>query len=233
MRFQGFALWQDNHRSEGTSLAKQLLPTTCFETAFLEYLRLRFEFEPLMHYAMAALHVCDETGRDYPDFVKGFLAWFASSFLFDRKGAFPAQGNQSNPASARWRRYEDCHDLLLGWLNDDLDAALKRQETRLIIVEEVEFKQNEDRTDRSADGRKRAMTKKPMGVVYGEIADEVGVSPDTVKRWYKKAKKKPQEFLSHIAPFALLKTDGLFDIEFRVVGKPGEISTFPGSKIRL
>ncbi len=133
-------------------MAKQLLPTTCFEIAFLEYLRLRFEFEPLMHYAMAALHVCDETGREYPDFVKGFLAWFASSFLFDRKGAFPAQGNQSNPAGARWRRYEDCHDLLLGWLNDDLKAALLRQQIRLIIVEEVEIKSTEERTDQSADG---------------------------------------------------------------------------------
>lgn len=76
-------------------MAKHLLPTTCFETAFVEYLRLRFEFEPLMHYAMAALHVCDQTSREYPDFVKGFLAWFATSFLFDHKGGLPAQGHQA------------------------------------------------------------------------------------------------------------------------------------------
>jgi len=185
-----------------------------------------------MHYAMAALHVCDETGREYPDFVKGFLAWFASSFLFDGKGAFPAQGHQANPAGARWRRYEDCHDLLEGWLNDDLDAALKRQQTTLIIVEEVEFKMSEDRDDESADGRKRAMNKKPMGVVYGEIADDLGMSPDTVKRWYKKAIEMPEEFISHIEPVALLKTDNFYDIEFREVGKPGEIQFMPGKKLR-
>ena len=213
-------------------MAKQLLPSTCFETAFLEYLRLRFEFEPLMHYAMAALHVCDETGREYPDFVKGFLAWFASSFLFDRKGAFPAQGHKSNPAGAKWGRYDDCHELLEGWLNDDLGAALKRQEAKLIIFEEVEIKMTEDRTDHSADGRKRKMTKKPMGVIYGEISEDMGVSPDTVKRWYKKMCNRPKEFFSHIEPLALVKIDGLYDIEFREVGKPGEIRIMPGEKLR-
>lgn len=185
-----------------------------------------------MHYAMAALHVCDETGREYPDFVKGFLSWFASSFLFDRKGAFPVQGHKSNPAGARWGRYEDCHELLEGWLNVDLHAAMKRQETKIIIFEEVEIKVTEDRIDQSADGRKRAMTKKPMGVIYGEIADDVGVSPDTVKRWYKKMCNKPKEFLSHIEPLALVKTDGFYSIEFREVGKPGEIRIIPGEKLR-
>ncbi|MGV6849362.1 MAG: hypothetical protein ACWA5A_13395 [Marinibacterium sp.] len=213
-------------------MAKQLLPTTCFETAFLEYLRLRFEFEPLMHYAMAALHVCDETGRDYPDFVKSFLTWFTSSFLYDCKGGFPAQGHQANPAGARWGRYEDCHDLLVGWRNDNLDAALKRQETSVIIVEEVEIKMTEERDDESVDGRKRVMTKKPMGVIYGEIADEMGMSPDTVKRRYKKATKMPVDFFSHIQPVALLRTDGLFDIKFREVAKPGEIRFSPGKKLR-
>ncbi|WP_227269613.1 sigma-70 family RNA polymerase sigma factor [Roseobacter weihaiensis] len=213
-------------------MAKHLLPTTCFETAFIEYLRLRFEFEPLMHYAMAALHVCDQTSREYPDFVKGFLAWFAPSFLFDHKGGFPAQGHAANPASARWSRYEDCHDLLEGWLNDDLDAALVRQETTLIIVEEVEIKMTEDREDESAEGRKRAMRKKPKGVIYGEIADDLGISPDTVKRRYERATKMPEDFLSHIQPVALLRTDGQYTIETREVGRPGEIRFRPGKKLR-
>lgn len=185
-----------------------------------------------MHYAMAALHVCEETGREYPDFVKGFLAWFARSFLFDRKGAYPVQGHKSNPAGARWGRYEDCHELLEGWLNDDLDAALKRQETKLIILEEVEIKMKEDRTDQSADGRKRAKAKKPKGVIFGEIADDVGVSPDTVKRWHKKMTNMPKEFFSHIEPFALVKTDEVYTVEFREVGNPGEIRIEPGEKLR-
>lgn len=213
-------------------MAKHLLPTTCFETAFIEYLRLRFEFEPLMHYAMAALHVCDQTSREYPDFVKGFLAWFATSFLFDHKGGLPAQGHQANPAGARWGRYEDCHDLLDGWLNDDLDAALKRQETTLIIVEEVGIKMTENRDDESVDGRKRAMIKKPMGVIFGEIAEDMGMSADTVKRRYKRATEKPKDCFSHIQPVALLRTDGQYTIETREVGRPGEIRFRPGKTLR-
>jgi len=213
-------------------LAKHLLPTTCFETAFIEYLRLRFEFEPLTHYAMAAIHVCDETSREYPDFVKGFLAWFASSFLFSQKGALPTQGHAANPAGARWGRYRDCHDLLEGWLNDDLDAALRRQETKLIILEEVQIKLAEQRDDVSVDGRRRAMTKKPMGVIFGEIGDDLGMSADTVKRWYNKASEMPEEFASYIEPVALLKIDGQFTIETREVGKQGEIKFMRGKKLR-
>ena len=185
-----------------------------------------------MHYAMAALYVCDQTNRECPDFVKGFLTWFTTSFLFDHKGGFPAQGHQANPAGARWGRYEDCHDLLEGWLNDDLDAALKRQETILIIVEEVGIKMTEKREDETAGGRKRAMIKKPMGVIFGEIAEDMGMSPDTVKRRYKKATEMPEDFFSHIQPIALLRTDGEYTIQIREVGRPGEIRFRHGKKLR-
>ncbi|WP_177193895.1 hypothetical protein [Roseovarius lutimaris] len=74
-------------------MEKQPVQTECFEEVFLDYLRLRFEFEPLPHYVMAAMHVCDEKGRDYPEFVRGFMYWFADRFLFDldQQGTFPAQ----------------------------------------------------------------------------------------------------------------------------------------------
>ena len=101
-------------------MAKQPVAGECFEEVFLEYLRLRFEVEPLSHYVMAAMHVCDGTGRDYPAFVRAFMTWFADSFL----------SNNRDPADHRWRRCADCHALLEGWRSKDLKAALKEQKRR-------------------------------------------------------------------------------------------------------
>jgi hypothetical protein len=44
------------------------------------------------------------------------MTWFANGLLFDRRGTFPAQSHNVDPADARLRRYEDCHELLEGWL---------------------------------------------------------------------------------------------------------------------
>lgn len=211
-------------------MARQPLPTECFESAFLEYLQMRFEFEPLPHYAMAAMQVCHETSRDYPEFARGFLAWFAQSFLFDARG-FPATTNNSNPADAQWRRYEDCHLLLNGWLNDDLEAALKPQEARFELIDLVEMVRREDRAPETEHGRKRS-ERKPDTEVFAEVADELDLSPDKVKRTFR-AMMEPVEFMSPILPVALLRTDGSFHIETRQVGDDGEIRLEAGRRLRL
>ena len=46
-----------------------------FDDAFLDYLELRWEFEPMHHYVMAAITVCNQRDRPYPDFDKGWLDW--------------------------------------------------------------------------------------------------------------------------------------------------------------
>ena len=212
-------------------LTKQPLPTECFESAFLELLRMRFDCEPLPHYVMAAMHVCHATNRDYPDFVRGFFTWFADSFLFETEGRFPTQGHNANPSDARWRRYKDCHDLLQGWLNDDLEDALNWQEAELVRVEDVEYKRSEERSDGTASGRKQASTKKPEGLIFSEIAEEKGVSADHVRRSYKR-QVEPKEFMSHNVPIALVRCENGFTIETRQVGKPGEIRYKAGKKLR-
>lgn len=213
-------------------MSKQPLPTECFETAFLEYLRMRFKFEPLPHYVMAAMEVCHQTSRTYPEFMTAFFVWFTDSFLFETRGRFPAQGHNANPSDAQWRRYEDCQDLLESWLDDDLDAALDRQEARLVLVEDVEAKRTEDRSDESASGRRRARSKKPDTVVFAEIAEEKGLSPDTVRRTYQRY-TKPEQYMSYLSPIALVRCEGGYTVETREVAKPGHIFLKPGKKLRL
>ena len=191
---------------------------------------MRFEFEPLPHYVMAAMEICHRTGRDYPEFVLGFFTWFTDSFLFEQKGRFPEITNNENPADALWRRYEDCHDLLEAWFAKDLDAALGRQEARLVVIEDVEFKRTEDRTDVSSSGRKRAR-KKPDTVIFAEIAEEKGVSPDFVRRLYKR-ETEPKQYMSHIRPVALVRCDEGYTVETRQFAKPGAIHFKPGKKLR-
>jgi len=190
---------------------------------------MRFEFEPLPHYAMAAMEVCHNTSRDYPDFARGFLTWFTHSFLFDAQG-FPATTNNSNKADAQWRRYEDCHDLLTGWLDDDLDNALKRQEARFELIELVEIVRGEEREAKTVHGRRRS-THKPDTEVFAEVADDLRLSPDMIKRTFR-AMMEPKQLMSPVLPVALLRTDGLFHIETRQVGREGEIRAKPGKRLR-
>ena len=142
-------------------MAKQPVVGECFEEVFLEYLRLRFEVEPLPHYVMAAMHLCDGTGRDYPAFVRAFMTWFAESFLFDQQGVFPTQSHNADPADHRWRRFGDCLALLEGWRSKDLKAALEAQADRLELVERVTQLRAEPRED-AAGKAHRARAKKTM-----------------------------------------------------------------------
>lgn len=208
---------------------QQPLRTECFESTFLEYLRMRFEFEPLPHYTMAAMQICHETDREYPDFVRGFLAWFSQSFLFDDQG-LPITSNNANPADAQWRKYADCHDLLTGWLDDDLDAALKSQEARFELIELVEIVRGEERAAVTPHGRNRS-TRKPDTEVFAEVADDLNLSRDMVQRTFR-AMMEPVDLMSPILPVALLKTDGMFHIETRQVGCNGEIRFKAGKTLR-
>ena len=118
-------------------MAKQPVPNDGFEHVFLEYLRLRFEFEPLPHYVMAAISICDTKGTESPEFVRAFLFWMVERFLFEPgwdnqgrdmpMGAFPILSWNNNPLDAQWRRYADCHDLLFGLREGDVAGALERQ----------------------------------------------------------------------------------------------------------
>ncbi len=202
-------------------MAKQANDESSFDKVFLDYLRLRFEFEPLPHYVMAAMHVCHEAGHDYPAFVRSFFTWFADSFLFDMKGDFPAQGHRGDRTDARWRRYEDCHDLLTGWLSGDLDAALDKQEARIVLVEDVEEMRTEVRDDRSASERARSEMK-PDGVIFGELAEQRGEEAHTLARRFKRL-AAPNEFMAATAPVALVRGKSGFMIETRKVGREGEI----------
>jgi len=213
-------------------LEKQPVPTECFEDAFLEYLRVRFEFEPLPHYAMAAMHLCHEVSRDYPDFVRAFFAWFAESFLFDMNGKFPAQSHNADPADHRWRRFADCHDLLEGWLNDDLKGALEAQAERLELIEEVERLRNTERDD-PAGKQHRTRLKKTMtdGEVFEKLEEWFGDRSHKLRRQYKKM-TEPKLFMSGIAPIALVHRDGKYHTEFRRVAPPGAISIPLGKNSR-
>lgn len=177
-------------------MAKQPVAGECFEEVFLEYLRLRFEVEPLSHYVMAAMHVCYGTGRDYPAFVRAFMTWFADSFLFDEKGVFPAQSNNRDPADYRWRRFADCHALLEGWRSKDLKAALKEQKRRWELVEEVAELRSEPRADAMGkDQWARANATKTDAEVFGLLEEWFGEQSHTLKRTYKKL-SEPKEFMS-------------------------------------
>lgn len=205
-------------------MEKQPLPTECFEEVFLEYLRLRFEFEPLPHYAMAALHVCDEMSLDYPQFVRGFLAWFADGFLFDRQGTFPAQSHNTDPADKRWRRFQDCHSLLDGWHNDDLREALETQEERWELVERVSKLRSEKRDDPMGKaGRHRQKTTKTDAEVFADLEEWFGEQPHTLKRSHKKLTEH-EEYMSGTFPVALVRSGIGYEIKSLQIAPEGAIN---------
>lgn len=210
-------------------MAKQANDEGSFDKVFLEYLRLRFEFEPLPHYVMVAMHVCHEAGHDYPAFVRSFFTWFADSFLFNLQGEFPAQGHRGDRTDARWRRYEDCHDLLTGWLSGDLDAALDRHEARIVLVEYFEEMRKEVRDDGSASKRARSEMKLD-GVIFEELAEQRGEEAQTLFRRFKKL-AKPKKFMVATTPIALVRGKSGFVIETRKIGREGEINLKP-TKLR-
>lgn len=195
-------------------MAKQPVASECFEEAFLKYLRLRFEVEPLPHYALAAMHICDETGRDYPAFARAFMAWFADSFLFDRQGVFPAQSHNADPADHRWRRFSDCVALLEGWRSKDLKAALEQQEERWELVEEVARLRSEPREDAAGKmQRVRARAKKTDAEVFDVLEEWFGQPSYTLKRVHKKL-SEPKEFMrSGPIPIALVRTPAGYEIK--------------------
>ena len=195
-------------------MEKQPVASECFDNVFLEYLRLRFEVEPLPHYVMAAMHVCDETGRDYPAFVRAFMTWFADSFLFDEQGVFPAQSNHRDPADHRWRRYADCHALLEGWRSKDLKAALEAQADRLELVERVIQLRAEPRDDAAGKAhRARAKATKTDEEVFEKVEEWFGERSHTLRRTYKKV-AEPKEFMSFgPLPIALVKTPVGYEVK--------------------
>lgn len=199
---------------KASRLEKQPIPTACFEEVFLDFLRLRFEFEPLPHYAMAAIHLCDQTSRNYPQFVLGFLAWFADGFLFERKGTFPAQSHNVDPADKRWRRYRDCHALLDGWLNDDLKEALEAQKERLELVEVVAALRLEERKGNyTKAGRKHSKTTKTETEIFDELEEYYGdVAAYTLKRQHKKLTEH-REYMSGVCPVAIVRSNDGFEIK--------------------
>lgn len=204
-------------------LEKQPVKTACFEEAFLEYLRQRFEFEPLVHYVMAAIHICDETSQDYPKFVGGFLAWFANSFLFDCKGTFPAQTNNVDPADKRWRRYSDCHALLEGWINDDLAAALEEQEERWELIEQVANLRSQNREDGTGKAqRQRSKKTKTDGEVFEDLEDWFGERSHTLRRRHKNLTEY-KDYMSGTFPVALIRKNQGFEIKTFRVGGQGDI----------
>lgn len=204
-------------------MEKQPLSTECFEGVFLEYLRLRFEFEPLPHYAMAALHVCEEMSLDYPKFVQGFLAWFAEGFLFDRKGKFPAESHNADPADHRWRRFQDCHALLEGWHNDDLKEALEVQEERWEIVEQVaELRLKEPDDPIGKAGRQRRSTTKTDAEVFADLEEWFGEPAYTLKRKHKKLTEH-EEYMSGTFPVALVRSRDGYEIKVLQIAPDGAI----------
>ena len=204
-------------------MEKQPVASECFEEAFLDFLRLRFEAEPLPHYVMAAMHLCDETARDYPEFVRGFMTWFAGSFLFDHRGTFPAQSNNADPADARWRRYQDCHALLEGWHNDDLKAALEEQAERWELFEQVAFLRSEPRDDPPGKAH-RARLKATMteAEVFERLEEWFGERAHTLRRSYKKL-AEPQEYMSGTIPVALVRSEDRFAVKCIEVDEEGAI----------
>lgn len=205
-------------------MEKQPLPTECFEEVFLEYLRLRFEFEPLSHYVMAAMHVCDETSRDYPQFVRGFMTWFADSFLFDRKGKFPAENHNTDPANYRWRRFKDCHELLEGWHSDDLRGALEAQEERWELVERVAELRLQERDDPIGKaGRQRQKSTKTDAEVFDDLEDWFGERAYTLKRNHKKLTEHV-EYMSGKFPVALVRSDEGYEIKALQIAPEGAIN---------
>jgi predicted RNA-binding protein with RPS1 domain len=219
----GYALLACSLSQKASRLEKQPVPTACFEEVFLDFLRLRFEAEPLPHYVMAAMHVCDETSRDYPPFVRSFMTWFAQSFLFDRNGTFPAQSHNADPADKRWRRYADCHALLEGWLNDDLIGPLEAQEERLELVERVALLRSQDREDAPGKAqRRRSKTTKTDAEVFDDLEEWFGERAHTLRRDYKKL-AEPGEYMSATIPIALVRADGGYEVKTIEVDRQGAI----------
>ena len=208
---------------KASSMEKQPVQTACFEEVFLDFLRLRFEFEPLPHYVMAAIHLCDETSRDYPDFVRGFLAWFADGFLFEQEGTYPARSHNTDPADKRWRRYADCHALLEGWLADDLKAALEAHAERLELVERVAQLRQEEREDSPGKaGRARGKATKTDAEVFADLEDWFGVKDYTLKRQHKTLTEH-REYMSGTYPLALVQAGDSYEIKTIEVDKAGAI----------
>jgi hypothetical protein len=202
-------------------MSKQPLQTDCsegayeeFEDAFLAYLEWRWELEPLIHYVMAAIQVCHHADRPYPDFVKGFLDWFSEKVVLDEdlldhkghdvpRGSLPTLSMNRNPLDAQWRRFEDCRDLLAGWLAGDLKAALEQQESRLELVERPE--QPRAAGERSGDT-----------FIDLEVEGLFGERSHTLERRHEKL-TKPKHRMGVCIPIALVRRDGAYVLETRTV----------------
>lgn len=107
----------------------------------LRYLEARFEFEPLPHYPMIAVDLCEPEDA-LPLWVRGFLRDdLAHMFLEERdertrikpEGVFPDYTTNQDKASDQWRRAEDCVLFLT-----DVAVAIAEQGRRLRLIEEVE-----------------------------------------------------------------------------------------------
>ncbi|WP_145953485.1 hypothetical protein [Oceaniglobus indicus] len=61
-------------------MEKQPFQIECFEEAFLNYLRQRFEFEPLAHYVMAAMHLTAHSRSSQRTLTKATLASAQSTY---------------------------------------------------------------------------------------------------------------------------------------------------------
>jgi hypothetical protein len=107
----------------------------------LRYLAARFDFEPLPHYPMIAVDLC-EPEEPLPLWVRSFLRDdLARMFLEQRdertrikpEGAFPDFTTNQDKAPDQWRRAQDCVLFLT-----DVPAAIAEQRRRLRLIEEVE-----------------------------------------------------------------------------------------------
>jgi hypothetical protein len=196
------------------------LETDSFVDAFLKYLDLRHEADPIPHYAVAAMYMCTNVpelkSRHYPDLVVGFLQYFSHCFLFadeiddfkDKRtplGQMPFQPRQSDPLPARWNRFKDCCELLLAWLGDDmekLDRAFLHQLKRAQFVELVE---------------KTLLESKTKGEAWDNVAVELGDQRESSK-WVKNkynaliGNKWNKLAFAEYVPIALLRTERGFSV---------------------
>lgn len=167
----------------------------------LRYLAARYEFEPLPHYPMIAVELCG-TDEALPSFVRRFLSNDLSRMFFDERdertrikppGVFPDFTTNQDKASDQWRRAEDCALFLT-----DEDAAFKRQEQRLRLVEQVE---------------KRRAAGLSLLQIFADLELETGEADHALERRWRSIVDQRSGFTGEI-PVALLPTG---EIAFRAV----------------
>lgn len=176
--------------------------------AILRYLKARFEFEPLPHYAMVAIQICD-IDEPLPRFVREHLEYLSFRFLDGDDlhlgkdvvaGTFKPFTSNQDKASDQWRRAEDCVLFLT-----DPPAAMKIQADRLELVEKVETLQ------------KRGMSLFQIFKKHAEGKDEIH---EELEKYYERqwrAITQPAAYTNNLIPVALLP-DG--EIAFRKVKTP-------------